>query len=198
MGIIMQSIQLKMIQRNLGVFNKTVLVTTLMATFSIGNALANPSYVSSYVPSNQQAGEQVSTQTVPSLADILAQTQEPVIVAAAFALDNTIYQPLGSTTASRSNPTHHICWLAGNIPHQSTPKVQEIFVSPQPMQFNDPKATITSDGTTTTVLSNTVDYSDGYAYRCWQFDEQDPIGTYSVAVNINDIVFDPVSFAIAP
>lgn len=129
----------------------------------------------------------------------VAQTDKPMIVLHAFAKHDNNYQPLGSTVVSRSQPNHHICWLAGNLPKTSADKriIQEIFVTPKPMQFVDSQAQISTKGTTASVVLTAPAINDWYD-RCWQFDSNDPTGAYSISVMIDNIVFDPVYFTVLP
>lgn len=98
----------------------------------------------------------------------------------------------------KQSKQQRLCWRAVNIPFQPKNAVTEIFTSPRKSNFADPTVSVVSskDGKKHTVTSYISTINNEYIARCWGFDNKDPIGKYTLEVNVNDIHFPPANFEI--
>ncbi|MBF0784253.1 hypothetical protein E4T80_02015 [Muribacter muris] len=96
---------------------------------------------------------------------------------------------------SLKNQNHRLCWTAYNVPFQMQNKVIEVFVTPKASQFNSEGATVESskDKKTHKITTMVPNNSDSFG-RCWRFDDKDPLGTYKVDIQVNDIIFQTQTF----
>lgn len=117
-------------------------------------------------------------------------TVEPKMILGTFERTNTGFKPTSQNAVSRSNPNMQICWIAFDL--NMTPKVNvtELIISPQRTIFGTAtgQSSSSADGKQHQILS-TLDNVNGTVSQCWQFDKTDPIGQYSIDIQIDDIVF---------
>lgn len=123
------------------------------------------------------------------------QSQPPKIKLAVYELNNDVPTEVGRKY-SVSNKNHQLCWAAFNIPLEGRNQVIERFVSPSRSVFSDPEGHVTSspDGITHVVQTTQSNKNNEYLLRCWRFNHTDPLGRYSLEVQVNDIRFPTQTF----
>ncbi|MDH2925486.1 hypothetical protein EV693_10524 [Nicoletella semolina] len=105
---------------------------------------------------------------------------------------------LESNQFSVSNKEHKLCWAAFDMPFDVSNTVIEVFYSPKKAKFIDTiqQVSTSEDGKTHTVTSKLPSQQGKFIERCWTFDKNDPLGKYSVDIQVNDIIFPTQYFEV--
>ncbi|QGM80370.1 hypothetical protein [Otariodibacter oris] len=121
---------------------------------------------------------------------------QPMLRFGVFDTSNTVAQEVEKY--SLGNPSHKLCWVAFNMPFQPLNQVKEIFNAPQKTTFIDgpSKITTSEDGKTHTLEVSLPSNNGEFIERCWSFGENDPIGKYSVDVQVNDVTYPTQYFEV--
>lgn len=132
----------------------------------------------------------------PKTAQPLPQNQ-PMMKLAVYDMSNKVAREVEKYSVK--NKKNHLCWTAFNMPFEAQNKVVEIFTSPNKTKFSDGIGLVNTakDGKTHTITANLPSQNNEFIQRCWQFDNKDPLGKYSVKVQINDIEFPVQTFEVA-
>lgn len=114
---------------------------------------------------------------------------------------NTLH-PQPTNVISRSNPTYRACWsvIADTPVFGSKVNVKEVFTSPAGSSFTDGKSIVQSsiDGTKHTVSNMADSIAQSSVQRCWKFDNNDPIGTYTLTVEVDGVPTPAQTFEVTP
>lgn len=123
------------------------------------------------------------------------QPKLPMLKLAVYENDGKTTKELGSRYDVK-NEKLSLCWVIFNMPFETKNLVTEIFVSPAAATFhnNEGSSVKSNDGKTHTIQSELSRQNDNFLARCWKFDLNDPMGKYSVQVQINNIQFDAQTF----
>lgn len=123
---------------------------------------------------------------------------QPKIALRVLDTSGKVVRDTGSLSYSVSNKNLMLCWDAFDMEFQSGKQnnVVEIFVAPnENVKFMKQGATVRKVDNSVTVNSLSVATNgDKLLQSCWLFDNTDPLGKYSLSVQINDIIFDSLSF----
>ncbi|TYG33628.1 hypothetical protein FW755_00225 [Lonepinella koalarum] len=118
-----------------------------------------------------------------------------------FVLD-TSSQPakvMKGTQFSRSK-ARNLCVAVSDVPVQDKNQFVEYFVSPAPINIiakdSDIKVDDDKKGFLAITLINESEIKNNVVTRCWQFEQNDPVGKYKLDVQFNDIVFKGLSFEV--
>lgn len=117
-----------------------------------------------------------------------------------FVIDQGIFTRIDSDTLSRSNPKHRLCWsVVGSAPiFGNTVAVVETFTSPAGASFSSPQTVTTrsADGRTHELRGSLNSIGQTAVQNCWKFDETDPLGKYSISVNVDGSQLPTFDFVI--
>lgn len=131
----------------------------------------------------------------------LATPSTPMAAVSVVEAVGGVQKILNSTEISRSNPNHNLCWDASGVgrSHPDGHRVQETIQSPAFMRFVDPNASIYSgdNGTRHIISSVEVGTADSVG-RCWKFDNTDPVGNYTLTLNVDGVEFPSLAFTVVP
>lgn len=117
-------------------------------------------------------------------------------------IDNVLH-PTKSSQISRSDRQQQLCWTAVSdvAIFKNMTNVKETFRSPVGATFNDKKSVVQSsiDGTRHTVSTPMTGIAGGTALeRCWVFDPTDPVGEYSIFVEVDGTPIVDKKFTVVP
>lgn len=89
-----------------------------------------------------------------------------------------------------------LCWTAFNMPFIDKNNVIEVFQSPKKSKFSDKTGSVVTskDRKTHTITSSLPSYNNEFITKCWRFEKNDPLGTYTLEVRVNDIIFPAQPF----
>lgn len=126
------------------------------------------------------------------------QESQPTLSLSVYDMSGQVPMDLGKKEISRSMPKQQLCWTA-NGEFNKQISIIEIFKSPKKMTFSIPKnlgsVKTSKDGKTHTIAMTREPLNQGkFVVNCWHFDEKDPVGQYSIQVQLGDIVYDPLTF----
>lgn len=125
-------------------------------------------------------------------------TTAPKVVLRVLDTSGKVAHDTGSRIYSVSNKNLMLCWDAFDMQFASgnNNRVIETFVAPNAdAKFVKPASTVRKVDNSIIVNSASVAVNgDKVLQSCWMFDKTDPLGKYSLTVQINDIVFDGLSF----
>lgn len=122
-------------------------------------------------------------------------------VAAVSVVDTTggVYKILDTNIISRTNPNQLLCWSVANLPIRSEYTVREQIESPAKAQFIHPEAhTYTINNGKTHLITSEIKSSVGDISKCWLFDNNDPLGNYSMGISVENWEFTGLNFQVAP
>lgn len=123
---------------------------------------------------------------------------QPMLQLEVFDKSNTVARPVAGRKYSVSNKNHSLCWTAWNIPFlPRNNKSIEVFTSPKSAKFMSPDASvITQDNGKMHVVTNfNIQVTNNeFIQRCWLFDKNDPLGKYTLTVQVNDIQYPTQTF----
>ncbi|OBX46065.1 hypothetical protein [Haemophilus haemolyticus] len=128
----------------------------------------------------------------------MQQKSQPILSLSVYDMSGQVPMDLGKKEISRSIPKQQLCWTAnGEFDKQIS--VIEIFKSPKKMTFSIPKnlgsVKTSKDGKTHTIAMTRKPLNQGkFVVNCWRFDEKDPVGQYSIQVQLGNIVYEPFTF----
>lgn len=111
---------------------------------------------------------------------------------------NDLSKDLQKQKISRKAKNEQICWVATG---KFGPKVKtvELFKSPAPTSFSSPDAITkaSQDKRHHTIERIISSFQKGeLVVNCWTFNQQDPVGQYTLQVNIDDVYFPAVTFEV--
>ncbi|WP_386692993.1 MULTISPECIES: hypothetical protein [unclassified Lonepinella] len=118
-----------------------------------------------------------------------------------FVLDTSSHpaKVMKNTQFSRSK-ARNLCVAVSDVPVQDKNQFAEYFVSPAPINIIAKNSEIKMDddkkGFLAITLIDRSEIKNNVATRCWQFEQNDPVGKYKLDVQFNDIVFKGLSFEV--
>lgn len=129
---------------------------------------------------------------------VKAQAQPPMMKVAVYDFSNKVTKDVGDTY-SRSNKNLRLCWAAFNMSFDPTNKnkVIQTFVAPNnKAKFSSSSGTtaVSADGKNSTVTSVLPSRNNEVIEECWKFDNTDPLGKYTLTVQVNDVRFAGYTF----
>lgn len=91
-----------------------------------------------------------------------------------------------------------LCWGTLNIKFTGKTRVTETFHSPAATKFTSDKdqSYASNDKKEFVIVSEVMPSKDNSISRCWQLEKKDPIGKYSLDVQIGDINFSGLKFEV--
>lgn len=102
-------------------------------------------------------------------------------------VDNRVY--------SVSNKNLQLCWFVRDMQFAPSNQVVEVFIAPNDKgQFMKADATISKNSNIHTIRSSKKATNDEVISNCWRFDNTDPLGKYTLDLQVNDFVFKGVQF----
>lgn len=122
---------------------------------------------------------------------------QPKMTLAVVDISNKVARPLKERKYSVSNKNLRLCWNVFDVPFASgnANKITEIFTAPsEEAKFIKPGANVVKDKAVSYVHSNTRSVNNEYIQNCWQFDQNDPLGTYQFKLLLNNFEFSEVKF----
>lgn len=124
--------------------------------------------------------------------------KEPKILVRVLDTSNNVARDIGGTAYSVSNKNLMLCWEASDMEFLpgTNNRVIETFTSPSADSlFIKPGATIRKVDNTIIINSKNAANDDGkFLQGCWAFDKADPLGKYGLTIQINDVMFNNLSF----
>lgn len=122
----------------------------------------------------------------------------PMLKAGVYDISNKVARDIGDTY-SISNKNLRLCWSAFNMPFEAGNKnrVTQVFVAPNnKAKFSSPTGStaVSKDGKTSTVTSMVASRNNEVIEECWRFDNTDPLGKYTLSVQVNDVAFGAYEF----
>lgn len=143
--------------------------------------------------------EQKAESTQPA-AQTQAQETRPMALFAAYDVtDSKNAKRLEKREVSRSNPNHRLCWTAANVEPINVNLIIEQFTTPTTINFVDEQGTRAQQdksGKIHIFTGRAATLSGGLVEKCWKFDKKYPVGEYSLALRVNNIEFDAMTFKI--
>lgn len=123
---------------------------------------------------------------------------EPKLSLGVFTRRNDAVVPANTTLLSRSNPNHRLCWIAFDAVFPNQVDVEETITAPAPSQFSGATSrTISStDGLHHSIFTTLNSANNQVVERCWQFDVNDPIGTYQISIKVGEVNYPAQKFQI--
>lgn len=122
----------------------------------------------------------------------------PEIYLSVFDTTTNPFTDLKTTKLSRSNPNLQLCWIAQGTFYQQVNLI-ETFKAPAPQKMVAEGARIATseDGKTNAIRGPLDSLNRGKVLvKCWRFDENDPLGKYSLQVQVVKKVYPPLSFSV--
>lgn len=147
-------------------------------------------------PSNTNTS---ASQAMPQPAVTLKSSDvEPKLSLGVFTRRNDAVVPANTTLLSRSNPSHRLCWIAFDAVFPNQVDVEETITAPAPSQFSGPTSrTVSStDGLHHSIFTTLNSANNQIVERCWQFDVNDPIGTYQISIKVGEVNYPAQKFQI--
>ncbi|MDO4697695.1 MAG: hypothetical protein Q4A60_03325 [Pasteurellaceae bacterium] len=127
-----------------------------------------------------------------------AEAQPPSLTLEVFDTSTGVHSIVEGRKFSVSRKNIELCWTAFNLSIEPNNTSIEIFVSPKRATFVDQGSKISKskDGRKHTITSTfSTDKTDQDLVRkCWKFDKKDPLGKYTLEVQVNNIKFPPQTF----
>lgn len=127
------------------------------------------------------------------------QIAQPIAGFRLFDLSGKAPQLIEGNKFSRAKP-HQLCIFVENVEVKEQNLLAEYFVAPAPirMQAENAETRTTGDGTGNLIIFNLpkANIASGAITQCWQFSKNDPVGTYQLELQFNDIVFKGLAFQI--
>lgn len=122
---------------------------------------------------------------------------EPKLILGVFEVTETGAKQTNQNAISRSNPNHQLCWVAHDLNTPAQVTATEKIISPKKTVFETDKGQTFSsaDGKQHQVISK-LHSQNGVVSQCWQFSKQDPVGEYSIELQIDDITFPKQTFKV--
>ncbi|AMW17431.1 pseudouridine synthase [Glaesserella parasuis] len=137
--------------------------------------------------------------TMGFAATVKIAPEPPMMVLTTIDFSGEVPKSLNSTTYSISNKKIQLCWEVINVPFTAQNKTTEIFNSPAKstmMGGQGDNVVSTKDGKMHTITSQMKSVNNEFIRRCWKFDNTDPIGDYTLDLQINDTIFPTQKFKI--
>ncbi|MGX2955964.1 hypothetical protein ACWIW6_06825 [Ursidibacter sp. B-7004-1] len=128
----------------------------------------------------------------------LEKSLEPKLALTIYDTSNKVPRAVEGLKYSLKAKNLSLCWTAFDMPFIQSNKVVELFHSPKAGKFTDTSgSSVSSKDKKQHTIENYLPSVNGqYIHRCWNFDKKDPLGKYSVEVQINDIKFPALSFEV--
>ena len=124
---------------------------------------------------------------------------EPKLHLAIFDTSNKVARQIEGLQYSLSNHKNlSLCWTAFDLAIKHKNQVKEIFSSPKKATFTDSSGinNRSKEGTKHQIETNLAGTNNEFIQKCWAFDKSDPLGKYSIEVQINNIKYPALSFEI--
>lgn len=93
---------------------------------------------------------------------------------------------------------HQLCWATLNMSIVGKTRVTETFHSPSATNFKAENAQsyASNDKKDFMIVSEITPNNDQSISRCWQLEKKDPIGKYSLDVQVGDVTFSGLKFEV--
>lgn len=126
-----------------------------------------------------------------------SKAKQPKLVLQVLDTSNKLGRDTGKKIYSVSNKNLVLCWTAFDMEFMmgNNNTVIETFTPPADSTIMKPNATVRKVDNSIIITSKAVAKDNGKVVQeCWQLDETDPLGKYHLTVQVNDIVFQGLSF----
>ncbi|OOF58622.1 hypothetical protein [Rodentibacter myodis] len=128
----------------------------------------------------------------------MQKSNTPEIYLSVFDASKGLLTDLNTTQVSRSNPNLQLCWaVQGSFSKKVN--VIETMKAPEKQTIVAKGAKVSSsDGRKTNVIQTSLESANQgkIVGNCWRFDEQDPIGKYTLQVQVMNKFYKPMSFSV--
>lgn len=93
---------------------------------------------------------------------------------------------------------HRACWIVANAPYSDSNKVVETITSPKKTTFTASQGEVqySKNGLTAQITTMRAPNLNNQFSQCWAFKKNDPKGTFSISVRINDVEFPAQTFKV--
>lgn len=131
-------------------------------------------------------------------AAIQAQAQNVQFAAGIFEQGNGAVRRV-ENTQNIVGKQQRFCWVAHNLPMKSHYLVTEIMHSPKKLKVSAPDMRTTAiDGGKTNIINATraLNYNGNFIEHCWEFEESDPEGKYTLEIKVGDFTLPTQQFEV--
>ncbi|AUI66070.1 MULTISPECIES: pseudouridine synthase [Glaesserella] len=127
-----------------------------------------------------------------------AEQKPPMMVLTTVDVSGKVMKPLNSRVYSLSKAKTELCWEVFNIPFIAKNRITEVFDTPDTAKFTTTDSSIVSsnDNKTHTIITYQPSINNELIRRCWKFDKTDPLGTYKLTLQVNDVTFPTQTFSV--
>lgn len=135
----------------------------------------------------------------PVQSSIQSSAKPPMMTLYVLDSSSKVARPLQTTTYSVKNTQiHKLCWTAVNIPFKASNEVVETFVAPAKSTFMAKEGSVISseDKTKHEITYRKPSSNNESISNCWQFDNSDPKGKYTLQIRVNNILFPTQTFEV--
>ena len=126
------------------------------------------------------------------------EAKPPIMALTTVDVSGKVAKALNSTVYSLSKEKTELCWEVINVPFIDKNKIIEVFNAPAKSKFTAPDASITTsnEDKTHTIVSHIPSVNNEFIRKCWKFDKTDPIGNYTLDLQVNDVIFPTQKFSV--
>lgn len=125
---------------------------------------------------------------------------KPIMKIAVYDVSNKVARELGNKFSLKESKNQRLCWVVFNMPFQpnSNTVIEEFTAPTNKAKFIAPQASVvvSKDGKTSTITRSMVAKNNEYIENCWRFDNSDPLGKYTLKVQVNNVTFGTSEFEI--
>lgn len=135
--------------------------------------------------------------SAPAVANDNAQANDGLVYFVSGVLDDK--GVTNDNKVSQTGKNNRFCWQVSGLTPSSTYQAQENITSPKGGVFSDGRATAKSanDGSQHTLEYLAQSDEQGRYVRCWQFGKSDPVGKYTISVNVGGLQAPVQTFYVA-
>lgn len=122
----------------------------------------------------------------------------PEIYLSVFDTSTNPFTDLKTTKLSRSNPKLQLCWIAQGTFYQEVNLVETMKApEKQTIVAEGSRVATSEDGKTNTIRGSLESLNRGKVLvKCWRFDENDPLGKYTLQVQVVKKQYKPLPFTV--
>lgn len=106
-----------------------------------------------------------------------------------------VARDIGSREYSVSNKNLQLCWSVRDMPFLLSNHVIEVFIAPDDKgKFVNAGARVSKSDNVHSIHSIKQAINNEEISSCWSFDDTDPLGKYTLELQVNDLLFKGVQF----
>lgn len=145
---------------------------------------------------NLLAGTAIVNQAIAQTSS--QESKQPMLSLEVFDSSSSVPSVVEGRKFSVSKKNLDLCWTAFNMPVLANNSVVEVFVAPKKATFiaEGSQVSKSKDGKKHTITStfSTKQTDFDLVRKCWRFDKKDPLGKYTVEIQVNNIKFPAQTF----